>query len=180
MTRPRVTERLLLARAAGIVAVILAYTVFRAPYLTSPIEAVATWITGVVLAFWFENTITRWHHLRHARQLVENAPTGPVWPTDIDTLIAESRAQVLADGGTPIVDRGVFVEPALFTHTDEFEPMHHTPARGFSLPEVVRPNVDQARKLLAAFEEKHDYVGRHRLADDQLNRERTGQFFGDL
>ena len=172
MTRPRVTERLLLARAAGIATVILAYTVFRAPYLTSPIEAVSTWIAGALLAFWFEHTIDRWANLHHARQLVENAPTGPVWPTDIDTLIAESRAQVLADGGTPIIDRGVFVEPELFTHTDEFVPMHHTPARGNRFD--FSDNEDAIRYATT------EYVGRHRLADAQLNRERTGQFFGEL
>lgn len=162
--RPAAPDFVHALRALGSMTTILLYVVVRVPeFSVSPIELATTWVGALILLWVFERAASELYLRHHARQLVENAPTGPVWPTDIDTLIAESRAKVLANGGTPVIDRGVFVEPELFTHTEEFVPMHHTPARGIRFD----------------FSDNEDAI-RHRLVDAQLNRERTGQFFGDL
>lgn len=81
---------------------------------------------------------------------------GPVPRTPVTMLDSDDVARIHGDR-LSLVDQGV-IEPGLFTH--EFQPEHHTPARGIQLP------------------------GRHRVrsvdAEAQLGRERTGQFFGQL
>ncbi len=194
MIRRPATEHLLLARAIGIVAVIVAYAVVRGPYLTSTLELAISWVSVVVLAFWFERTMMRWDDLRHARSLVairselptEVIPPVREWPGEVELAIADARHAAML----PMIDRGEVVEPKLFTH--EFQPL--TPPSGTPLPmddhriakrEAIRqaytPPAGRHRANIGDWPVDVTTTspsGRHALADAQLNRERAHDLFG--
>lgn len=173
MTRPAAPEHVLAVRAVGGLAIVSLYVVVRVPQLTSVPEAIATWF-GAALCLWLVlcSVEELWQRAGECRT------PAPVWPDEIELAIAEARHAAMAT----YVDRGEITEQ-LFTHDILCEP---TPPRGFTIPPVIRPDVEQARKLVAAFEEKHGYVGRHRatIGDDTaaalLGRDRSGQLFGQL
>jgi hypothetical protein len=159
--RPAAPDAALTARLIGSLLVIGAYTVFRLPLLTSPWEAAATWVGAVVCGAIATSSIEELGLRRYFREqritsireaVTETFAVPARWPDEVENHIAGARHAAMQ----PLIDRGEVVEPTLFTH--EFQPL--TPPNGFELPS--------------------EYTGRHRLANAQLNRERTGQFFGTL
>jgi hypothetical protein len=173
--RPTAPDYVLKARAAGVVILIASYTAFRVPTLASGIEAGVTFAVAMAAVFVFERALTELSDRKHYRagrvQSIRDAMTDtfatPVrWPDEVETEIAAARHAAMV----PIIDRGEVVEPMLFTH--EYNPL--TPPRGLELPQLT-PGIPGWTSELPS-----EYTGRHRLADAQLSRERTGQFFGEL
>jgi hypothetical protein len=184
----------LVVRATGAVAIIVAYAVFRLPTLTSPWEAAASWVGAVVLGGLALRSIEMLAVLTRDRLdpgepsvleltdvLPAPVPRTPVMMLD-DTDRFRIHGELFADtiafeqGRAKLVDRGEFVEPQLFTH--EFHPA--TPARGFAVPVAVHDDetvVVNVPRHAAEREAPQESGGRHALADAQLNRERAhGQF----
>lgn len=196
---------ILLTRAGGAMAIVTAYAVFRLPLLTSPWEALATWIGaivlgGIALRSIEDLAVQRRDYLSpdepSVLELTDVLPT-PVPRTPVTMLDDTDRfrihGELFADtiafeqGRARLVDRGEFVEPELLTH--EYHPL--TPPHGLALPMNEHRVAKQALMRLAYTPPKHAAVlepdapimapredgGRHRLADSQLNRERAhGQF----
>lgn len=176
--RPLATSAVLVLRAVGSLAVIVAYGVFRAPGLYNVVELFAALLIGAGVILFGLNAVT--DLLVRRRDYLDPLSPSPLEVTDVlpspfprtpvtmldDTDRFALHGEMFADtvafeqGRARLIDRGTFVEPELLTH--EYHPL--TPPHGFP------------RHLLED-EAPQESGGRHRLADAQLGRERShGQF----
>lgn len=185
--RPAAPDSALTVRAVVGLTIPLIYIVFRLPELASAWEAAVTWVgaaacIGIAISSVEELGIRRFYRAERIRS-IRNAVTESiapvrVWPDATELGIAKARHAAMA----PLIDRGEIVEPRLFTH--EFQPLtppHGTPLPATSTDEETAPYGvlmgDTADSIAYTTSE---YVGRHRLADAQLTRERAWHVFGEL
>lgn len=193
---------ILLTRAGGALAIVTAYAIFRLPLLTSPWEAVATWIGaivlgGIALRSIEDLAVQRRDYLSpdepSVLELTDVLPT-PVPRTPVTMLDDTDRFRIhgrlfedtiaFEQGRARLVDRGEFVEPELLTH--EYHPL--TPPHGLALPQddalAYSASYASGRHAKVATDTEDavayatsETTGRHALANAQLNRERAhGQF----
>lgn len=180
--RPSAPDSALTVRTVAALTILAGYIVLRLPSLTSPWEAAATWVGacfcgGIAISSLEELGLRRYFRAQRIES-IRDAVTetfAPVreWPDATELAIAEARHAAMV----PIIDRGEVVEPKLFTH--EFQPL--TPPHG-TLIGSIAANLEPPVTELFDGEKfvEIGYVGRHRLADAQLNRKRTGHLFGTL
>lgn len=161
MTRSSAPDAVLVFRTVGAVALIVAYGVFRLPFMSSPVEFAATWTGAVVLTFVFERSIVELHYRRGARIALREADTTTFavpmrWPDEVELAIAGSRHEHWES----VIRDGEIVEPALFTH--EYNPAS-TPPHG--IPALQLDN-------------DADGYGRHAMAAELARRHIAGMVGG--
>jgi hypothetical protein len=200
---PEAPDDVLRFRAGGVVTTVLTYIVVRADHVNTAAEMLTTLALAMAGIFVFENSVVRLATRGMDRREAANRPTEVIppvreWPGEVELAIAEARHAAML----PIIDRGAVVEPKLFTH--EYNPL--TPPHGIvtgfdpaqddrtdalvyaTYERTGRHRADTPSGFAVPLAEycgetvvaNIEYVGRHRLTDAQLTRERTGQFFGTL
>lgn len=189
--RPPATLPVLVLRAAGSLAVIISYAVFRAPYLSTWTETLITLAIGGTAVLFSLNAVTELA-VRNRDLLAPGAPSPleltdvlpspvPRTPvmmldqTDLFGIHGELYRDTVAfeQGRAKLIDRGDFVTEPLYLFTHEYHPL--TPPRGLQIPAPDTIDPATKAKLKAQFIEAVA-SGRHaKLVDDEAPQSGTGR-----